>query len=158
MSKSELPEHISKETRRRLQWWCANYNEWKQELHHLDDTHPSVAHCSGGLHSVSTSSSVEKLIVRRGLLQDNIDMIWTTAELADARICTAIVIYVTSPELTFNHLCSIRNIECARSTFFEKVSLFYRYLNELKTEYSKGVGFRHRISNKKNIKKWNRRY
>lgn len=150
MKKEEYSKAQWQKIRRRLRYYCLNYDSWNEQIEEIRaNLQPGSPSYDGMPHGTTVSSLVEKKAIKLFLLQDKIDMIHLAAEQADYDLAEPILRYVTSSNITFEALQREYPICCSRATFFRKVGFFYKNLDRLKTDYRNGRGFRDKWTRKK---------
>ena len=119
---------ISKHRFLELYHFCLQYQEWKNELNHMQDTVKSTGYGtttagSGG------DSATERLVIRREKLRKNCERIEQTAIETDPDIYEYILIGVTTEYGSYRYLSSI-GMPCGKTMYYERRRRFYWLLSK----------------------------
>lgn len=125
---------ISKYKYRELSNFCYQYPEWLKKIQEITEESniqsPGYGTSAG---SGNTSSKVEKMAVRAVILKNNIELIKKAAkEAAGDDLSEYILLSVTTPEIDYRYLSTIKKMPCSRATFFRIRRKFFYILAELK--------------------------
>lgn len=119
---------------RELSNFCYQYPEWLRKLHEINQEinihSPSCEVASG---NGSADSKVEKMAIKAVDLKANIELIKKAAlKAAGEDLAEYIILSVTTHEINYRYLSTIKEIPCSRSAFFRIRRKFFYILAQLK--------------------------
>lgn len=128
---NQIKYGISKNRFLELYYWCLQYGEWKKELKYLINTVGAME-----INDITTSKnsgdSTQKLAMRRGMLEQNCQLIEQTTIEADSDIYQYILKAVTEEEVTYQYLKLIMEIPCGKDMYYDRRRKFYWLLDKRK--------------------------
>lgn len=125
---------ISKYKYRELSNFCLQYPEWLKKLHEINySSNIKSPGYEAAIGEGTSASKTEKLAIKAATLRNNIDLVKKAAmEAAGEALSEYIILAVTTPEIDYRYLSTIKKIPCSRATFFRIRRKFFYILSELK--------------------------
>ena len=125
---SQKKYEISKHRFLELYHFCLQYQEWKNELEHMQDTVKSMSY-SVAAKGNGSGSATERLVIRRERLRKKCELIEQTAIETDPDIYEYILIGVTTEYGSYRYLSSI-GMPCGKTMYYERRRRFYWLLSQ----------------------------
>lgn len=120
--------YIDKNRRKELEYFCRQYESWKEEYKLIDNVKSPVI-MPTYISKNGTSDPTAKLAIRKESLWKKIQLIQDTAKEAEPTISDYLILGVTQ-DITFPCLSAKLGIPCGKDMYYDRLHKFYWLLDQ----------------------------